>query len=79
MILTLDREDALCGGGAAGSRMDRESRQWPLSVCARAGRPSCARCTGRQAKVAGAAKVVKGTVEAMTDEITSELQEALKS
>jgi hypothetical protein len=37
------------------------------------------RCAGRQAKVAGAAKVVKRTVEATTDEITSELQEALKS
>ena len=37
------------------------------------------KCAGRQAKVAGAAKVVKRTVEATTDEITSELQEALKS
>ena len=64
-------------------RPDRDSNAGPTAEevvsRARAGRPSCARCAGRQAKVAGAAKVVKRTVEATTDEITSELQEALKS
>jgi hypothetical protein len=59
--------------------MDRESREWPLSVSAElAGRHAPSVLVVRR-RSQDAVKVVKRTVEATTDEITSGLQEALKS